>query len=94
MTWEELEDCGVSINAELCIPNNFVFRYQTTHYRPLCFFLNSWLSFYCDCELVYMSFYFGLLLLESCNRPVGLKIEIHEIHEIHQNFTKSSVYIN
>jgi len=26
-------------------------------------------------------------------RPVGLKIEIHEIHEIHQNFTKSSVYI-
>ena len=25
MTWEELEDCGVSINAELCIRNNFVF---------------------------------------------------------------------
>jgi len=37
------------------------------------------------------------MLTSTDSRPyhaVDLKIEIHEIHEIHQNFTKSSVYIN
>ena len=42
MTWEELEDCGVSLKElQAYVSRNLLFPYPTTYYRPLCGFDGS-----------------------------------------------------